>query len=129
MFEYQGHWVKVKVKCIFVIICCNFQRLASLLYAAAADGGYVDPVKVHDILGVPIPKVDEKGRSTTEDISGTLEISQINAIFGTTTIIDVIIVGGPLKLASVHKLFLVVPVLICDITIISLKVFEKTLRI
>ena len=29
------------------------QKLAGLLYKAAADGGYVDPHKVAEILGVP----------------------------------------------------------------------------
>ena len=49
--------------------------------------------------------------------------------FSASTIICVIIVGEVLlvlKLISVHQLFSVVPVLICEITVITAKTFGKT---
>ena len=39
-----------------MLICARFfslQHLGDLLYRAATDGGYVDPHKVAEILGVP----------------------------------------------------------------------------
>ena len=41
------------------------QNLASLLYKAAADSGYVDPQKIEEILGVP-----NTNSAATENISG-----------------------------------------------------------
>ena len=38
-------------------VCCyRFQRLADILFAAAEEGGLVDPHKIEQILKVPNPK-------------------------------------------------------------------------
>ena len=53
-----------------LIISINFQRLADILFAAAEEGGYVDPNKVEQILKVPNPKnsAASKGKTVIEEI-------------------------------------------------------------
>ena len=47
----------------------GFQDLASILYKAAKEGGYVDPKKVAEILGISEEDlfIDEKAGSENED--------------------------------------------------------------
>ena len=45
----------------------NLQKLAALLYQAADDGGYIDPVKVHKILGYTKEEASRPGLPALPD--------------------------------------------------------------
>ena len=54
------------------------QHLADILYQAAAEGGYIDPHKVQDILGVP-----NTDCAADETISGQCSIKKKRVLHGT----------------------------------------------